>query len=240
MADRKNFLEGIRAALGAPGVQERRAEQFPAVFSRPDVSSKLAVIAHRSADDHLALLTRFREQAEAIRVQVHLAPDYAAATEIIGGIARQSEPEFGPDKQIIQHDTPELHALNLAERFAGENIAVHTATAYGTEVRNQTIASYIGITAADWGLAESGTVVQLTRPGNSRSTSLVPSIHIALLPVERILADLSELQALLQDQPPESSFVLISGPSKTADIESHLVYGAHGPRDMHVVVLTGR
>jgi L-lactate dehydrogenase complex protein LldG len=61
-----------------------------------------------------------------------------------------------------------------------------------------------------------------------------------LLPVDRLLADLSELQALLQEHPPASSYVFISGPSKTGDIESHIVYGAHGPKDMHVVVLASR
>ena len=66
------------------------------------------------------------------------------------------------------------------------------------------------------------------------------SVHIALLPVKRILADLKEFQALLQQRPPASSYILISGPSKTGDIESHLVYGAHGPREMHVIVLTGK
>ena len=117
-------------------------------------------------------------------------------------------------------------------------VTVQTLHANDPAARERTVAAYIGITVADWGIAESATVVQVTEPGRPRSASLVPSIHIVVLPIARIVADLRELHAAMRDRPPESSYVFITGPSKTGDIESHLVYGAHGPRDMHVVVIT--
>ncbi len=240
MAERSSFLKEIRTALAVSSSQERSADQFPAVFCQPDVSATLAAISDRSADAQQTLLERFQKSGAEIRLQVHCAADLDAAAEIIADITRGAEPEFGTDKQIIQHAGQECSALNLAERLAGDGVTVHTVAPGDPEIRNKTAASFIGITAADWGIAESATVVQITEPGRARSTSLVPSIHIALLPAERILADLSELQALLQDQPPASSYVFISGPSKTGDIESTIVYGAHGPKDMHVVLLTGR
>ncbi len=240
MAERSAFLKDIRTALDASSAGERSASQFPAVFSQPDVSGTIAEINSRSAEDQQALLARFQESGTEIRLQVHCAADSAAAAAIIADIARDAEPEFGTDKQIIQHAGRECAALNLAELLAGEEMTVHSVVPGDPDARDKTEASFIGITVADWGIAESATVVQITEPGKARSTSLVPSIHIALLPIERLLADLSELQALLQNQPPASSYVLISGPSKTGDIESHIVYGAHGPKDMHVVVITGR
>ena len=240
MTERVLFLEDIREALGITSPQERSFEQFPSLFSRPDDAGTRALISQRSAEERQALLERFKENGAEIRLQVHLAADHGAAAEIVADIARGAEPEFGTDRQLIQHENQELAALNLAERLAGDGVAVHTVNPRDPEARNKTIASYIGLTAADWGIAESATVVQVTEPGKARSTSLVPSIHIALLPVERIVADLGELRALLQDCPPASSYVFISGPSKTGDIESILVYGAHGPREMHVIVLTGK
>jgi L-lactate dehydrogenase complex protein LldG len=240
MAERASFLKDIRGALGVTSVQERSPKQFPDVFSQPDVTRRLAVISDRSAEEQHALLERFQESGAEIRLQVHIAADQAAAAEIIADIAQRAEPEFSADKQVIQHENQELAALKLSERLAVDGVAVHTVSPQDPEAISKTIASYIGITTADWGIADSATVVQITEPGKARSTSLVPSIHIALLPIERIVADLSELQALLQDNPPSSSYVFISGPSKTGDIESYLVYGAHGPKEMHVIVLTGR
>lgn len=240
MAERTLFLKGIRGALGVASLEERSSDQFPAVFSRPDVTRTLMAISNRSVEERQTLLERFKKNGAEIRLKVHLATDYDSAAEIIADIARGAEAEFGPDRQIIQHDDQELAALNLAELLAGDGVPVHTVSQKDQEARSKTIASYIGITTADWGIAESATVVQVTDSGKARSTSLVPSIHIALLPIERILTDLRELQALLQYHPPASSYVFISGPSKTGDIESYLVYGAHGPKEMHVIVLTGK
>lgn len=240
MAERASFLKGIRGALGVTSLQERSPEQFPDVFSRPDVTRRLAAISDRSGEERQALLGRFQQSGAEIRLQVHLAADQTAAAEIIADIAQRTEPEFNTERQIIQHENKVLTELKLVGRLAVDGVVVHTVNPQDPEARSKTIASYIGITAAEWGVADSATVVQLTEPGKARSTSLVPSIHIALLPIERIVADLSELQALLQENPPSSSYVFISGPSKTGDIESYLVYGAHGPKEMHVIVLTNR
>jgi len=240
MAERTLFFQDIRGALGVNSLEERSSEHFSALFSQPDVTPMLAKISNRSVEAQQALLERFQENAAEIRLQVRCAADHASAAEIITDIARGAQTEFGPDKQIIQHEDPDLAMLNLTELLAGEGVAVHTISQTDPEARSKTIASYIGLTVADWGIAESATVVQVTRPGKARSTSLVPSIHIALLPIERILANLEELQALLYDCPPAASYVFIGGPSKTGDIESHLVYGAHGPREMYVIVLTGK
>ena len=84
-----------------------------------------------------------------------------------------------------------------------------------------------------------------TRPGQPRCVSLLPSIHIAVIRMEQILSNLNELYTLLKWNPIEQAegitrcMTLITGPSKTADIEATLVHGAHGPRELTIVVLTG-
>jgi L-lactate dehydrogenase complex protein LldG len=84
-----------------------------------------------------------------------------------------------------------------------------------------------------------------TRPGQPRCVSLLPSMHIAIIRLEQILTNLKELYTLLRWNPTERvegitrCMTYITGPSKTADIEATLVHGAHGPRELSIIVLTG-
>jgi L-lactate utilization protein LutC len=95
-----------------------------------------------------------------------------------------------------------------------------------------------GITSADYALADTGTLVMLSSREEARMISLLPPAHIAVVPAGRILTGLDELLALIPT-PSEitSSMVLITGPSRTGDIEQILVRGVHGPGEIHVVVL---
>jgi L-lactate utilization protein LutC len=96
----------------------------------------------------------------------------------------------------------------------------------------------IGITSADYALSDTGTLVMMASPAEARLISLVPPVHIAVVPSERLLTGLDELFALHPLPAGEtSSMVLITGPSRTADIEQILVRGVHGPGEIHVIVV---
>ena len=75
--------------------------------------------------------------------------------------------------------------------------------------------------------------------------SLVPSIHVAVITLDQIIADLIELYALIKWDPDvqkeglTNCMTYISGPSKTADVEATMVHGAHGPREVYVYVIAG-
>ena len=98
--------------------------------------------------------------------------------------------------------------------------------------------SDIGISSADYGLADTGTLVMLSSQQEPRMISLLPPLHIAIVPENRIVGNLDELLTQLP-LPAEqtSSMVLITGPSRTGDIEQILVRGVHGPGELHVVVI---
>jgi L-lactate dehydrogenase complex protein LldG len=238
MVEHNTFIESIGAALGFSSSDQRNPEHCPDLFSTRDTSDVLELINGRTQEEKRALLEEFRENAALINLVVHTAPTVEDAAQVISRIISDSEPEFESAQQITQHDHPDIAALKLSEKL-DEGVVIHTTTAGGLNIREKTISSYIGITSPSWGVAGSATLLQVTKPGQPRSTSLVPSIHIGLLRLENMLADLAELYAVLHRDPPSSSYVFISGPSKTADIESHLVQGAHGPKSMHVVVIDG-
>jgi len=95
-----------------------------------------------------------------------------------------------------------------------------------------------GITSAEYALADTGTLVMLSSVEEARVISLLPPVHIAVVPRVRILTGLDELLWMVPHPGlSTSSMVLITGPSRTADIEQILVRGVHGPGEVHVLVI---
>jgi L-lactate dehydrogenase complex protein LldG len=92
-----------------------------------------------------------------------------------------------------------------------------------------------GISVATAALAETGTVVVATGPKTSRLTGLLPPVHVVLAPVTHLSTDIFTWTALRPDVLP-SSVTLISGPSKTADIEQTMAVGVHGPGRFIVIL----
>lgn len=95
-----------------------------------------------------------------------------------------------------------------------------------------------GITSADFALSDTGSLVMIASREEARLISLLPPVHIAVVPAERLLSGLDELFTLIpQPADQTSSMVLITGPSRTADIEQILVRGVHGPGTVHVIIV---
>jgi L-lactate dehydrogenase complex protein LldG len=96
----------------------------------------------------------------------------------------------------------------------------------------------VGINFADYALADTGSLVFLTESHESRLISLLPPIHIALIARKTILSGLDELFTLVPHPALKSSaMTLITGPSRTADIEMRLVRGVHGPGEVYVIIV---
>ena len=101
----------------------------------------------------------------------------------------------------------------------------------------------LGLTGADYAVAETGSVVVLPRQGLSRLVSVVPPVHLALVRPQDLVENLDDLFLLRrldyhQNGGEMGSYLnFISGPSRTADIEQTLVIGVHGPREVHLVLL---
>lgn len=95
-----------------------------------------------------------------------------------------------------------------------------------------------GFTDARCGIAHTGTLMLWPTPEQPRSLSLVPPVHICLFDAARMYDTFYQAvtgENLVTDMP--TNVVLVSGPSKTADIQLTLAYGAHGPRDMVVLAV---
>jgi L-lactate dehydrogenase complex protein LldG len=104
-------------------------------------------------------------------------------------------------------------------------------------------ADLVGITGCYCALAETGTLVLLSGAQTIASTHLLPETHIAVVPASRIVAGMEDAFALLRAEHPGEAMMprainMVSGPSRTGDIEQTIVLGAHGPYRVHIVVAT--
>ena len=100
----------------------------------------------------------------------------------------------------------------------------------------------VGLTAASAGLARTGSIVLHADHARGRLASLLPPVHYALLRADQLYPDLAAWLAapgVASAIAAHSSTVIITGPSRTADIAQTLTLGAHGPKELHVVLIDG-
>jgi len=243
------FIMTLKKALG-----KSSDPALPELFgTRPsDSQARLNAYTHKSESAQKALLDLFMNQAKPLNLSV-IPMENASLTGIaIQKLVQETTPEWGTQKSIIAWDHPLIAQLNLETLLAQDPVTFFTTKATAQpdgqerkKFREHLLPSYMGITSADFCVAESATLVMRAWPGQPRSVSLVPSIHIAVIKIDQIMENLTELYFRLKWDPKEkkqgltNSMTFISGPSKTGDIELVMVDGAHGPRQMVVYVITG-
>lgn len=133
-------------------------------------------------------------------------------------------------RTVVVSDAPELAPLTAAMRAAGLTVVPHDAP------RDVLLAADAGLTTAQFGIAESGTLVLDAGAERNRLASLLPPLHLCVLPAERLIPTLGHALAALPSPLPHA-ITFISGPSRTADIELQLVVGVHGPKELCVVLV---
>ena len=246
ISNQTQFLQNIRTALGHPAAVGRN---FHDVFSGARIRSSYLLnrIKSRSSLDRKLLLDRLIQEGCLLNLKVIPVPAASDAAQAIAELARERAPEWSVAKSLVAWRHPLIDSLNLPERSTDQGIPVYVpgpepADAGLFRLRAQT--ALIGVTSADYCIAESASLVLKTRPGQPRMVSLLPSIHVALIPEDRLLESLAECYALVKQDPDAEKegmtccMTLISGPSKTADLEAVMVHGAHGPREMILYVMT--
>ena len=172
------------------------------------------------------LRRRFIDEARRAGCVVHEAMTPAAGVAVVLGL-------IGGDAAISSWELGHIPLPGLAAALDGAGVV---RVGQDATVR-------VGLTGADAALAATGSVVLLSGPGRPRAASLLPPVHVAVVAAGRIVPDLESWWAMLAADPAAirqpSSVVVITGPSRTADIAMQLVMGMHGPREMHVVVVDG-
>ena len=257
MHGQNEFIDTLRTALGRhKGIAP--ASDIFTTRPTPDQVALLEKIKTRTNQEKMELLEVLKTVTGPLHIDLHLHQNLQDTAQGIGDLILQKNPEWGIEKNIVCWDYPLINELKLGSLPSLQGIAIHTTSCVDTKysarpmshntkltVRDQVEKSFIGITSADYCVAATATLAQKSRPGQARSVSLVPSIHVAVIELQKMLATLEELYTLLKWNPTEQAegltncLSLISGPSKTGDIELIMVHGAHGPRELHLFIVTG-
>jgi len=218
--EREDFLARVRESLG----RGTRTEAPPPY--RPP--------APPPADE---LTARLVHELAAVGGVVHRAASRAAAREAIVGILVERK-----TRRVVLGATDLLRELELDGALASAGIDVVVAD-LGDEsergaLREAAFAADAGVTSADYGVADTGTLALLARRGQGRAISLLPPLHVAVLDARDVVGELAELFERVRERGElPSALTLITGPSRTGDIELVLTVGVHGPGELHVVVI---
>ncbi len=178
----------------------------------------------------------FAEALAAVQGELHRFDTVDAVADFVAGICQKQ----GQSQALGWDDLP---LPGLAEALQARGVDLIPSRLSDPD-RKENYARMrhllVGVTGAAAGLARTGSIVLHADAAHGRLASLLPDIHIALLPHDRLYPDIAAWIATDEAAAriaASSNTVIITGPSRTADIAQTLTLGAHGPRELHVVLI---
>jgi len=227
MDARSQILGGIRAALKREAV----SGEAEAALARRLAEPQRNLIPARSALDAAGRVDLFQRMAQL--VQTTLAR-VAGPDEVPEAVARYLAQNNLP-AELVMAPEPALDAYPWAERSL---LAIRRGKAEDKDA--------VSVTAAFAGIAETGTLMLVSGPESPTTLNFLPDTHIVVLRAEQIVGPYEEAWdrlragAGLRDRGLLPRTInLITGPSRTGDIEQRMQLGAHGPRRLHIVLVEG-
>lgn len=218
MSARDDILNALRSrrdgAISAP------APDFTVVTERPwNAAEKL---------------DRFQRMIESVHGEVHRVDEDNWVDTVAELLKKRGVRNLlAPRKHPVGQALRESENPDMPELLSYDQTIEHWQPTLFNEVE-------AGITSTRGAIAETGSLILWPSADEPRLMSLVPPIHIAVLEADQIFATFQEtlsLQHWSRGMP--TNALLVSGPSKTADIEQTLAYGVHGPKELIVLVIEG-
>jgi L-lactate dehydrogenase complex protein LldG len=176
------------------------------------------------------LIQEMKENAEKVQCVVSIIEHFEAAVQYALALTKR---QGGTGVT-----SPELRAseLELLKNYCEKEGMTFLAPPLRTHADN----IHTALTYADWGIAETGTLVMDARSENLRIATMLADIHVAVLPAEKIKPDMEALESKLNETLKSNSpsyTAFITGASRTADIERILAIGVHGPKELHILIM---
>lgn len=248
MTARDDILANLRNALAHPDLR------FPPPNPQPLTAATRLTVTH-AVGDQRALAERFGAELAKLHGTYQLVESVPEArlaliSKILLWFEEETQarkgvyPERGQERMILSWDPDLLPVPALRDALIDMKIQLVTPADLTTdEARNRVRFIRIGLTGVDAAFAATGSMMMRTGPQRNRAASLLPFRHIALIPFDRLYptveAWLAERRAagdLVDRYRNHANLTMISGPSKSADIEMNLTLGVHGPKFVHAIL----
>ena len=177
----------------------------------------------------------FMQEVESVGGKSYYVNNKEKSLNIINEITKR----FSESKIAITNSVPEF----IKNNFQNENNEILKPKSKDDN-RNSLKEARIGITSCDWAVSETGTIVIFSNENQPRLFSLLPEIHICIVLEKQILNHLNDLpdkikEILLEDKSIAPSCInLITGPSRSADIALTPIKGVHGPKELHIIIIS--
>jgi L-lactate dehydrogenase complex protein LldG len=238
MTTRSDFMRRIRTEIAkTPGLFPASPTARPA---RP--RERVELLRRELAERWPATLERFVAEFERVGGVFYRVASGADVCDTIGQMARERgfrRLVSWPAAVLGADLTGGLAAYGI--EFTSMPSAVPAAEERA-RLRAAAAAADLGLTGVDLAVAETGTMVLVSGAGRPRTTSLLPTCHVAVFDREALVESLEQVGVFLEawhegESPAAQGAVInfITGPSRTADIELTLTRGVHGPKEVHAI-----
>jgi L-lactate dehydrogenase complex protein LldG len=225
VADRAEFLESIR--------HRTRTGKYKPTHA-PDVAWTSKEGRPRESPPIEDPPARFLEELEALGGHGKRAANLDEARGYILSLARERGARL-----LVRWDVEELEELGVDGPLqeAGTEVVIWRDL---EDFREVAARADIGLSTAEWAIADTGSLVLTSGLGKGRTVTLLPPTYVALLPADRVLRTVPEaIEKYARDAAGElpANVVFHTGPSRSGDIEMEIFVGMHGPGDVHVVLV---
>jgi len=215
-------IEGALRTARLPSVPEIPNVPVGSGFSRTSPTGPPEGGPHEGQGDHdpKALLDRFLLEARALGVEAFVEGSVASVRERLAAIVGT--------RRVLSWNP---------ERLPYDAGAIVAGACLGSAPLREQADAEIGVTGCDAAIAETGSLVLLSAPGAARTVSLLPPVHVALVRPQDLCFSMGGFfEASAARMADASSCTVVTGPSRTADIELSLTIGVHGPGRVVVII----
>lgn len=229
MSARDDVLSKLRRSLGRNGpVDPTRAAELRARLE----DHPRNIIPARTDRDPAGLVDLFEEMATKVHATVSRVEDMAdvpgAVMDYLRGQNLPADVVMAPDPTLDAAPWSDETMLSIRRGTPGEP-------------------DQVSITSAPAAVAETGTLCMFSGPDHPATLNFIPETHVVVLPADRVVKSYEDMWDIVRAQAgdgasgrdglPPRTVNMITGPSRSGDIEQTLLLGAHGPRRLHIVLV---
>ena len=182
------------------------------------------------------VIERFVSKYETLSGRAHLADSAESAAEAVLSVLHDAG-----GTRLAAAELPDELTRTLEQRCVQAGVELLKPPYDGRSLPGAIDAAHVGVSWAEFAVAEAGALVEFATNDATRLVSTLPRIHLGIVRAEEIEASLLDagprIRAFMAAQPENATVTFISGPSRTADIEMRLTLGVHGPEMAHAVIL---